>query len=82
MSILREQRERIVIEEGPPVAVCDGCGKREDTHNIDLGYAEHPKKWSLLFLGPRPVGPFAVDLKGLCSPECLLAFARSLQVAA
>jgi hypothetical protein len=74
VTIRRATPDRVVLADGAPYAECDGCGKRVE---VEYDHAAHPWDWTLVVLAPRPSPGTSARVDGLCSPECLAAYASA-----
>ncbi len=72
MSIVYERVERVVVEDRHPVAVCDGCGRRDTSASTERPV--YPKGWIYVAL----VKDAAYLPDACCSARCLQKYAERM----
>jgi len=76
MSIVCEKVERVVVTNDAPVVVCDNCGIRVEPQFRAPDWPEHPAGWIVLCQKDEaPPGAQIVDVKGVCSWQCVAGYA-------
>lgn len=68
MSVIRQKIERTVVEDGPPIVVCDQCAAREQVV-FEFAMPHLPSPWLTLASATRKAD--------LCSWRCLETYAGS-----